>query len=1249
MKNTSEPAVKIGKESVDETINTLFNLLQKSINNLQLEQNKTQIKGLLVKKLETADPSTLNHWKTILTALAPQISEANSHHLLDVHAGLELNKIYLSQLSELFASPPYPELDDFLKALNGHAKDLTSYIHTFDKDPKSARSPQKNKFGIIQKTTEQILDEQFDTSEVAAIIANIKHSVEGTPLNSQEQYDLAQQITYINAVGREKPLTLVVNDELKTFKDVTQVSRKELRELSNNLITQMKQLNLDESQKLKNKLRLLAILREQYFRTTGIFLNPKQLIAILISYYFKNKSLEMDVDTDTDTILSDILEKVEDDGGIVGYRILEYPLNSIPIVDDNKKATMDAFYAESSSQIQRVVLHQFEEWKEFLHLVYPKNAWKELDAELVIRRKELVIDLEKQWAECLELSDPQKENPNTRSSSSFILTFSDVDFPRLDRGIQRTCKIGGYCGQAEESRHFNLSNRKTRTSSNIYYKLNTYETSLTEVWQKHRAFLKEKAEAVIAEDPVNALRCHYLEGVSLEEQFKLNKLAVGETKKSILTERKKAHRYVSFGLDVNGAMLQYDEGKKKGYRDAFLNKQLKLLASDVRDIIKKNSTLSNTVRVTLMEQVTHVKNLNSLIYFLVDYASTHLPKDHYTEKHSLQPIILELSWLHQQAGVEPISEMKELQDLYLNNVAEEIVMDLEDALSWAALGNRGFGYWLERSAVTTAANALLVSIQQVKAAKDLSSRQIAIRNLYKTLVFHEAQLEGLWIFSFGHKNTRTLIKQTLATLNHLTVIGIGKNELSADFIHDCKEEAFYHIMNEQLNAVRQLIESDKTIELQGDSDWQAVVEGLAVIQRENRSIYAFNEMYYFLMNKVEELAKKQSKLLYPVNKLRGEIRALFEKSNQEHKDLFSTTPYLTHKAEQLKTKLQQLEGFKVGHVELKERHHGVSDFLDLIIEGSGAHALLSELTHYKSRSSELITERQILELKLVQAKEQSILIDRVVKEQLPLLQLNLKNEVEKSNYCNEAFIRLKETAQVSIEQFPQQFQDQVREINTFKEWLNGQMPSDLSAFPPVVSDSFLDRELIKIIQFPNLQSEEIAKIKDVTLKSELLALQEKMNEAAQPKPWLVRFASYAKSYISTSEGMEDWHLEFKKMLERPERNLRKYIHQEIDKKQGELAHQLGLVHQQALDKVMSLQQQVTFLNEKISEEEKKSGVYVKRITDFSQLFQFEEQLTAHKLNQKIEVPVDPKTSIPDDLPKHSVDKEEEMVMPFLFQ
>lgn len=1559
----------------------------------------------LIDRLTHLTNSDLTICSKILLILGKQTTDEHSR-LLEVMKSLEANQHHLKKFEKLFVTPPYPQLEPFLQVLNAQAIDLMAFIEVFDKDPQAGRAPQKNEFDIVVKDSEQILDEQFDVSKTEQTIASIQDIAEGTLLGEQEQYDLAQQISYLNAIGRAEPFTLVVDKEKPTQRiikhsNLTQVSRAQLRELSDILIDSLRKPGLNADEKLKAELKLLAVLREQYFRATGTFANATQLLSILVSLKCQRNML-MELDTEEAPVTSALLavmQWVQADGGTVDvctssqqvqilndknqgiknffaslgidassikanspkgtyqigginystagdlalYRLqakvadehlLAYknghplpshlilcgtdfskfddrttycmvqdngeqysytwvyplidefinhrafktlypgkvlseekdreqlkefldkhaptgldkvqlsslpdeqfdlwinaaieaqrlvegedfsvltsknglhfaiPLNQKefqegftfmsqqflharlkkenpdcdfiiepemtlvhstslrdliydyqkqgriiglsktsskkdelekqcikwgietqfaisshqknralakehvsrildavkqaeegqPVVliaeDDNEvkrlefelknhfstkkitaltgtesitsqeqgiknssgknesitivsatcqndvfntrhpkgfltiqtrldatgpmgqliqgfvshqkrgrhiaiyetrqgfdfyscayssiddctkmfaelgeleeelqeQAAVEQFFTHRVSEIQQAVLHQFQEWKEFLHLVFPKSEWRNLDARLLNQKNDLTRILDRQWVQLLEYFDLQKIYP----------------YPQRDWETGKGVPI-----------------------EKLNEVLRAYEHAVNSVWEEKRALLKEMAQSVIAEDPINTLRCHYLDGVSLTEQLKLNHLFIHKNNQEMLVGNKKTTRTLLSGLDVNGAMLRFADGDVDSYRAEFVKTLMQSCAKDIYRLIENTTHLNKKVKAMLLEQVAHARNSNTLLCILLDYANVYLPEDQFAEKYAMQPVVKELLRIYKEAGLPKTAPLQNLQKIYVDNVEAELVDDLETALFWAKEQNRGLGYWLERSAVRTAAEAILDAVQKLKTARNLAEKKDAIRNLYQVLSLHQAQLEDLWIFSFGHKNTRTLIQDTLTTLNELTTFGAGENELDAEFLHECYEESLYEVLKGKLIHSIETIEED-TSWLQENEEWQTIKNTLDAMLTQNKTVYVFQEMYLLLSKKIEEAAAQNSPLQNAFVHMRGTMRTLFEAFSQEHKELLTTSTYLTSKAEHIKLKLESI-GYHAKEVNLRKGNCGFSEYFDLVIEGPGAHDSFADFIHYNSRASELIKEREILLDELKQADKEGVILWQVINEQLPLLKPRAKTKADK-------------------ERFPEQFQEQVHDILVLKERIAAEQPEDLLSFPEKIRNNFLDRELVKTFRFPQLQSDEIEKIHDVMLKIAFRDLHERVIEGTKKKSLLGTAYSYVSSYVFTPETMEDWEFEFNVLVNRPTEDLENALRPDIEQKYSKLAKKLSALQQKTTEKIESLKKQIDFLNEKIEDEEKKSGVYVKRFTHLTELIEFEDQLMNYKAHEEVNLP-----------------------------
>jgi hypothetical protein len=201
--------------------------------------------------------------------------------------------------------------------------------------------------------------------------------------------------------------------------------------------------------------------------------------------------------------------------------------------------------------------------------------------------------------------------------------------------------------------------------------------------------------------------------------------------------------------------------------------------------------------------------------------------------------------------------------------------------------------------------------------------------------------------------------------------------------------------------------------------------------------------------------------------------------------------------------------------------------------------------------------------------------------------------------------------------------------------LANQIPGDLSTFSREVQESFYDRQLVKLWKFPDLQAEEIAKLKNVTLRIEFEDLREKIVAAAKPKSLFGNLTSYAASYlpsiIYTPETMDDWRFDFNYLAGGPDRKLHSALTPEFESKYAALATQLSMLRQQTFEQTETMKQQIAFLRENIKDENVKSGIYMKRFTSPTELSAFETQVTDVLAKQKVRVVSSSQKASEDDL------------------
>lgn len=842
----------------------------------------------------------------------------------------------------------------------------------------------------------------------------------------------------------------------------------------------------------------------------------------------------------------------------------------------SEEIAVKQYYQQSTSTIQQVVLRQFDEWKAFLHLVIPHSKWQLLNIHLAEQRKELLDSLERSWLNVLAARDL---GPNT-----YIQRDADnkLQTAVLDDALQQ------------------------------------YEQEAQSTWLYHRGLLKSKVEGKIATGSVNALRCQYLEQIELNQQLKLHKLEVRTNKKSVAQEEKMARKAVESALDVYGALLKYSDDNVNAYRQPFIQNQIKLLATDLSKKIGQAS-LGSGVKAYLVDQVNKATTFHALALVLIEYDQLWKDKEKATEKYRMQPVISELLRVHQQSGVGDDAELQSLKALYLDNVATEIVDQLEDALSWAKEENRGFFYWIERTAVKAAAQDLLNAVEGVKRSRDPVLQQAAIKNLYKKLNQHQAQLEDLWIFSFGHKNTRDVINQTLTTLNDVSVMGSGRDELDAHFINECKEEAYSDVIKRKFKTTIKELEMHNAPWLAENAEWRSIITRLEFIQGKNASLYAIDEMHHFVSSQSKKLAQSTSPIYAPLIQLRGTLRTLWIDIEQKHADLLGESGHFDLKAKQIKDQLSTLDGFAVKSVELRAGSTGFADYYDLLIKGTGSHPLLTQFISYNSPISLWNKELENLSLRLKSLKTSHLKLNDLKEAQLPLL--------------NSA------PDKINLALFSEQHQVKIGKILALKEYVAGKVPNDLSAFSKPLQDAFFDRNLLKDFNFDSFTLAQATRLKSPKLQEELTELHRKMHPESDPsvqnRTWYQRFTSYLTSPFAIKESEEDWSYQFAAIKDSVHRYVEEQLNLEITSQTDTLHTEIADMRTTVETEIQSLTEQVTFLQRRIAEEQKKGNAMVRRFNSMSEVYDFEAGLHLEPAHQIL--------AAPDDSSDYDSDSDEEAV------
>jgi hypothetical protein len=538
-------------------------------------------------------------------------------------------------------------------------------------------------------------------------------------------------------------------------------------------------------------------------------------------------------------------------------------------------------------------------------------------------------------------------------------------------------------------------------------------------------------------------------------------------------------------------------------------------------------------------------------------------------------------------------ELEALKKTYIDNVAVDIVTSLEHSLSWAKEENRGLGYWLERSAVKTAAKELLNAVHLVKQAGNTALRQDAIKLLYRGLIKHQAQLKDLWIFSFGHQNTRDLINKTLKTIDGLSTM--GNDQLDKAFIQEIREEAHANLLNEQFNNTLKQIEEKNGTLLKNHPQWIGLKKKIYAIQLNNESLYALDELYYLLSQTMKKLTQNQDNLRQPISELSGELRTIYNKFYKDNKELIGKTKYFDYRADSLEKKLRSLANSNLGSATIKPCRNGFNGYFDLIIEGSSSSALFDNFTRYNSQSTVLGKKRAALACQLTQKKTSLGILHCLQKELIPPLQAN--------NFTN-----------IVSELIPEACREDVNKLIELNEILAGKLPEDLNTFSQKMKDNLLDRHLTHTFKINQLNLELIEQLNDQELKADFLNLYNRINQLAPEKPvsWIPAILGFFLNPGSVQETSEDLSYHFDELITRSDSRLKIILQQLINEQANKLTATSTVESNKTIKDIKLLEEQIQFLDHKIKVEEDKTGFMIKRFENLNDLHEFELELSASK-------------------------------------
>lgn len=887
----------------------------------------------------------------------------------------------------------------------------------------------------------------------------------------------------------------------------------------------------------------------------------------------------------------------------------------------NQEAAVERHFIQEVAMIQQVAMKQFDEWQGFLNHLHSEPERKELKKSLLLMREGLITELTEQWRLRLEESDPKKAYPN----------------PYIRRDPKGKL-----------------------ITQDLNAALKSFEVDAARIWAETRVKLSGKTENKL-NVPVEQLRAEYMLKIDFSEQLKLSKLNAREERKAAAKEQELALRRIESGLDPDAAVLRFGgtDGVPLEMQQRSAWTQLKLIANNFNDVTERTS-LKDTISLPLLEGEKAESN-ERLEETFTQFAKAFQDlkaQGSLSEQNRMQPVVVEfLAVYNQVKGLfshevdhevngpgEDVEEqslpriMNQLQTDYIDTVANQLAKDLEQTFSWAK--EKGFFYFIERTAVKKAVAEILNVTKELEEAKEPAEKQDKIKELYRLLQKHQAKLEDLWIPSFGHKNTRDLIKNTIRTFDDLARVA----DLPPTFRAECREEALFDVHYEKYSSL--IAETDKKIQQKypekdqtdaakkARAEWRAIKAEIEDIHTNNKSLYAFSEIDQCLARHKRILQHNGSSLLKFLQELIYKLLSKSEEVSEQYPELMDNSRYLSKKAEQVQTTLNGLQDVdSVKHVSIKHGHTGFSEYFDLVIEGAGKEEVFTGFTRYNTQLDSLVAQHQ--------SKRDEM---HILREKHAGLHTYIETKISRPITGEQRVLPIGEG-------LPEQFNETVTKINTHINLLNSDgVLNDNESFRAEVRGHISNRTLVSGLTAQNypgaLQNctDETTKrvfeeyFKNFSDNTKLVQKLEKTKttlltqleeaEKAKDKKEKGGFINFLSTLVSddpekvklkieenakalnAARGKVNLDLLKETEIDRLDKLARSTFKEQLTGELTSLHEQLGEHRGEIAQAIEVLNPQIDYLDKMILEEKGKSSVMMRRFEDFDELLAYEATLKA---------------------------------------
>ena len=244
---------------------------QLSVKTQALSEVKIKLAESLVrlnsfKTLMASDPQAHPELLRAMVVLATQSVKNSEHEYNTLLAESTELEVECGRLQEGLTKSEKGYEDALQKSLDH----LNTSITRFDQDP------------FTRRNKEHVLKHQRSIERVEDVIHDMSNLLQNESFSDADQNSLARQFMYLNTIGTEASYPLVVGD--MRCENLAEASRRELQNLATALVSVLRASPgpnaLDEE---TLTLQLMAVMREAYYRSTGIFPYSTQMLSVLVS------------------------------------------------------------------------------------------------------------------------------------------------------------------------------------------------------------------------------------------------------------------------------------------------------------------------------------------------------------------------------------------------------------------------------------------------------------------------------------------------------------------------------------------------------------------------------------------------------------------------------------------------------------------------------------------------------------------------------------------------------------------------------------------------------------------------------------------------------------------------------------------------------------------------------------------------------------------------------------------------------